>query len=299
MNRISVVSLCALFALGSATASAQANPEWRSWNEPVEPFRIAENLYYVGASDIASYLITTPEGHIVIDGGFVETAPQIEANVAKLGFKLSEVKILLNSHAHFDHAGGLAALKTATGAKLFASAADAPLLEAGGKGDFRFGDEGLFPAVAVDRRLADGEQVTLGGTTLTARLTPGHTRGATTWTFQVGSLDAVIVSSASILDYRFVGKESYPGIAADFERTFATFKSLPVQIFLAPHGGFFDLAGKRERAALGAGIRNPFVDPAGYQAWVARAEGAFLTELEKQKEEAKAKAKAKASVKGE
>ena len=258
---------------------------------PVEPFRIADNLYYVGASDIASYLITTPAGHILIDGGFVETAPQIEANLVKLGFKVTDVEILLNSHAHFDHAGGLAALKASTGARLFASSADATLLENGGKGDFRWGDEGAFPAVAVDRRLADGEQVTLGGTTLTARLTPGHTRGATTWTFRVESFDVVIVSSASILDYRFVGAESYPGIAADFERTFATLKSLPVQIFLAPHGGFFDLAGKRERLALGAGKSNPFVDPEGYKAWVARTESAYRAAVERQKEEAEAPAR--------
>ena len=291
MRWTALLSLCALFALRVSTAQAQATEEWRSWNQPVEPFRIAESLYYVGASDIASYLITTSEGHILIDGGFVETAPQIEANISKLGFKVEEVKILLNSHAHFDHAGGLAALKARSGAKLFASAPDATLLESGGKGDFRFGDEGQFPPVVVDRRLADGEAVTLGGATLTARLTPGHTRGATTWTFKAGSFDVVLVSSASILDYRFVGKESYPGIAADFERTFAVLEALPVQIFLAPHGGFFDLAGKRERAASGMGLRNPWVDPAGYKAWVARAKGAFLAAVESQKAEEEAPAK--------
>lgn len=286
MSRKTAFSLCALFALRASTAQGQATEEWRSWNQPVEPFRIAENLYYVGASDIAAYLITTSAGHILIDGGFVETAPQIEANIAKLDFKLKDVKILLNSHAHFDHAGGLAALKAATGAKLFASAADAALLESGGEGDFRFGDEGRFPAVAVDRRLADGDKVTLGGAELTARLTPGHTRGATTWTFKAGSFDVVIVSSASILDYRFVGKESYPGIAADFERTFARLKSLPVEVFLAPHGGFFDLTGKRALAARGSDSPNPFVDPAGYKAWVERAEGAFLAAVSRQKDEA-------------
>ena len=208
MRRIALFSLCALFASNSSPALGQATEEWRSWNQPVQPFRIADNLYYVGASDIASYLITTPAGHILIDGGFVETAPQIEANVATLGFKVTDIEILLNSHAHFDHAGGLALLKVKSGAKLFASAADAVLLESGGKGDFRFGDGGLFPAVAVERRLADGDKVALGDAELTARLTPGHTRGATTWTFKAGALDVVLVSSASILDYRFVGQES-------------------------------------------------------------------------------------------
>ena len=287
MRRTALFSLCALFALRASIASGQTTEEWRSWNQPVEPFRIAENLYYVGASDIASYLITTPEGHILIDGGFVETAPQIESNIGKLGFKVGDVRILLNSHAHFDHAGGLAALKAATGAKLLASTADATLLESGGKGDFRFGDEGQFPPVAVDRRLADGEKVTLGGAELTAHLTPGHTRGCTTWTFMANALDVVVVCSASILDYRFVGKESYPGIAADYERTFAVLKSLPVQIFLAPHGGFFDLAGKRERAAKGMGLRNPWVDPAGYKAWVERMESAFVAAVERQRDEDK------------
>lgn len=288
MRRIALFSMCALFALNASTALGQATEEWRSWNQPVQPFRIADNLYYVGASDIASYLITTPAGHILIDGGFVETAPQIEANVARLGFKVTDIEILLNSHAHFDHAGGLALLKMRSGAKLFASAADAVLLESGGKGDFRFGDEGLFPAVAVDRRLADGDKVALGDVELTARLTPGHTRGATTWTFKAGAFDVVLVSSASILDYRFVGQESYPGIAADFERTIATLKALPAQIFLAPHGGFFDLAGKRELATRGMGMRNPFVDPAGYRDWVERTERAFRSAVEQQEREAKA-----------
>jgi metallo-beta-lactamase class B len=273
-----------ILAVAPSGAGAQATEEWRSWNRPVEPLRIAESLYYVGASDIASYLITTKDGHILIDGGFVETAPRIEANVAKLGFKLSDVKILLNTHAHFDHAGGLAELKTKSGAKLHASALEAPLLEAGGKGDFRWADEGAYPPVTVDRRLADGDTVTLGGTTLTAHLTPGHTKGATTWTWKAGGLDVVLISSASILDYRFVGAESYPGIRADFERSFATFRELPARIFLAPHAGFIDLEGKRAR--LG-GEKNPFDDPEGYRAWLERAEGAFREAVEKQSREAK------------
>lgn len=285
MRRERAFPLCALLSLAAASAQAQANPEWREWNQPVEPVRIAANLHYVGASDIASYLITTPEGHILIDGGFVETAPQIAANVEKLGHRLADVKILLNSHAHFDHAGGLAELKRRSGAQLFASAPDAELLERGGKGDFRFGDEGAFPPVAVDRRLADGEKVTLGGVELTARLTPGHTRGCTTWTWNAGGLQAVVVCSASILDYRFVGQESYPGIAADFERTFATLQALPCDLFLASHGRFFDLDGKRTLALRGMGMRNPFVDPAGYKAWAAEAESAFRAAVERQRQE--------------
>lgn len=283
-----VFPLCALLSLTATSANPQATDEWREWNRPVEPVRIAENLYYVGASDIASYLITTPEGHILLDGGFVETAPQIAANIAKLGFKLGDVKILLNSHAHFDHAGGLAELKQKSGAKLYASVADAELLERGGKGDFRWGDEGAYPPVIVDRRLADGETVALGATTLTARLTPGHTRGCTTWTWKTGGHQAVVVCSASILDYRFVGVASYPGIAEDFERTFATLKALPCDLFLAPHGNFFDLERKRTLAMRGMGLRNPFVDPIGFSEWVVGAESAFRSAVAKQRQELEA-----------
>src|SRR5438270_7067536 len=161
--------LLSLFVLlaGVGLAHAQADPASRASNQPVEPYRIIGNIYSVGASDITSFLIVTPEGDILLDGGFVETAPMIEANVKKLGFRIEDVKILLNSHAHFDHAGGLAALKAASGAKLAASAKDAALLARGGKGDFRFGDELSYPPVQAERILQDGDRVTLGGTTLT------------------------------------------------------------------------------------------------------------------------------------
>src|SRR3954451_18478402 len=138
-----------------ALLHAQADPTSRSWNQPVEPYRIVGNVYYVGASDVTSFLVTTPAGHILLDGGFVETAPRIEANIRKLGFKVEDVKILLSGHAHYDHAGGLAELKRATGAKFAASEPDAPLLARGGKGDFRFGDELTFPPVQADRILHD------------------------------------------------------------------------------------------------------------------------------------------------
>jgi metallo-beta-lactamase class B len=171
--------LGAALLLVPVLAHAQADPTSRSWNQPVEPYRIAGNLYYVGASDITSYLITTPEGNIVLDGGFAETAPMIAANIQKLGFKVEDVKILLSTHAHFDHAGGLAELKKRTGAPLYAGAADADLLARGGNGDFAFGDKLQFPPVQVDHPVHDGDRVSLGGTTLVAHATPGHTRGCT------------------------------------------------------------------------------------------------------------------------
>ncbi len=169
----------------TSIALGQADPTSRAWNQPVPPFRIAGNLYYVGATEIASFLITTPHGHFLLDGGFVETAPQIEENIAQLGFKIGDVKILLNSHAHLDHAGGLAELKQKSGAKLIASAPDAELLRKGGHGDFRFGDTLTFPPVEVDQIIADGESIQLGDQKLTAWLTPGHTKGNTTWTTKI------------------------------------------------------------------------------------------------------------------
>src|SRR5689334_2086522 len=144
-------------------------------NQPAEPFRIADNLYYVGSLDIGSYLITTPEGHILIDGGYRETVPQIQANIAKVGFRLADVRVLLNTQAHFDHAGGFAELKRLTGAKLMVSAADAEGIEKGGHGDFLFGETNTYPPAVVDRRLADGDTVELGGVVLTAHVTGGHT----------------------------------------------------------------------------------------------------------------------------
>jgi metallo-beta-lactamase class B len=258
-------------------------------NKPVPPFRIAGNLYYVGAIEVASFLITTPQGDILLDGGFVETAPQIEQNVSQLGFKIEDVKILLNSHAHLDHAGGLAELKQRSGAKLIASARDAELLRNGGHGDFRFGDTLAFPAVAVDQVIGDGESINLGGQKLTAYLTPGHTKGNTTWSTKIfdgaKSYDVVFAGSPTALDYQLVGKESYPGIAADFEKTFAVLKKLPCDIFLSDHGSFFSFEEKRQRLMRGENP-NPFIDTDGYKRFVAHFEKEFHDKLETQKKAA-------------
>ncbi len=290
---------CALAAAPSARG--QATAEQREWNRPVEPFKIIGNIWYVGASDITSFLITTPEGHILIDGGFVETAPQILANIEKLGFRSEDVKFLLNSHAHFDHAGGLAELEKVTGARMVASAEDAIQLERGGKGDFAFGDEATFPPVAVDRVIADGDTVELGGTTLVAHLTPGHTQGCTTWTMRVGpapGLAVVFLCSVSVPGYQLVDNPRWPGIVEAYESTFEKLEALPCDVFLAAHGSFFGLEAKRRRAlmgmsaggrgpargpAAGAGPANPFVDPQGYRDHLARMEKAFHAELERQR----------------
>jgi metallo-beta-lactamase class B len=268
----------------TSIASGQADPTSRAWNQPVPPFRIAGNLYYVGAKEIASFLITTPQGHFLLDGGFVETAPQIERNIAQLGFKIEDVKILLNSHAHFDHAGGLAELKQKSGAKFVASAGDTELLENGGHNDFRFGDTLLFPPIHPDQIIGDGESIRLGDQVMTAHLTPGHTKGNTTWTTKIQdgekSYDVVFVGSQSALDYKFVGQESYPGIRADFEQSFTALKFLPCDIFLGSHGSFFHLLEKRER--LVRDRTNAFVDPDGYKRYLMESEKDFREKLAKQ-----------------
>ena len=272
------------------SANGQADATSREWNKPVPPFRIAGNLYYVGAIEITSYLITTPQGHFLLDGGFVETAPQIERNIVQLGFKLSDVKYLLNSHAHYDHAGGLAELRKVTGAKFVASEGDADLLRKGGHSDFRFGDTLLFPPIEPDKIILDGESLQLGDQVMTAHLTPGHTRGNTTWTTKVReggrTYDVVFVGSQSSLDYKFVGQESYPGIAADFVKSFAVLKNLRCDIFLASHGSFFRFADKHERFIHGD--TNAFVDPDGYNRYLSESEKDFRQKFDQQKQQAAA-----------
>ncbi len=272
---------------------AQTHEEWRAWNQPVPPFRIFGPLHYVGASDIAAYAIQTPDGLIVLDGGFPDTAPQIVANLKTLGFGIEQVKILLNSHAHLDHAGGLAELKAKSGgAQLVAHELEAPALESGGRGDFAWADSLTYAPVAVDRRIAHGDTVTLGGVTLTAVHTPGHTKGCTTWTAtfeQDGKrLTAIFVGSTSVPDpvnYRLLDNPSYPTIAEDYRRTFERLKDVSPapDLFLAAHGNFFDLEGKRARLAQGEPASEVFTDPAGYRAYLERSAAAFLEHLENAK----------------
>ena len=245
-------------------------------NQPREPFRIMGNLYYVGASDVTSFLITSPQGHIVLDGGFAETASQILANIRKLGFDPKDVKWLLNSHAHRDHAGGLAALKRATGAKVAASGADARLLERGGGADPDFGNRYLFPAVRPDRILQDGDTVVIGDTVMTAHLTPGHTHGCTTWTMPVQqdgrTYQAVFVCSTSVMAARVAP------LAGDYERTFRILRALPADLFLASHGSMFGLEDKARRLRAGASP-NPFLDRQGYLNYLDHSEAEFRKRL--------------------
>jgi metallo-beta-lactamase class B len=273
------------FLLASA-ALGQKSDTTRKWNEPVAPFRIAGNLFYVGAVDITSFLIVTPDGLIVIEGGLEETAPQILANIRTLGFDPKQVKLILSSHAHFDHAGGIDALRRATGAKVVAGALDAPLLARGGLDDPQFGNQFPFTPIWADRLVRDGDRISLGGTTIVARHTPGHTRGCTTWTTRIRdgkrTYEAVFVGSPSApSEYRLTDNRRYPDAVADYRRQFATLRSLPCDLFLATHGSFFDLTEKRERLAAGAKT-NPFVDPDGYRAFVARAEQTIEARIAKE-----------------
>jgi metallo-beta-lactamase class B len=260
-------------------ALALLDPVSQQWNAPVEPFKIIGNVYYVGAAEVAAYVIATPKGLILLDGGFEETAPMIEANIRKLGFNLGDVRIILNSHAHFDHAGGLQKLERDTGARFYASEADAPLLARGGKDDPQFGNSLPFPPVTPDDVIREGDRVTLGGITLVAHITPGHTRGCTTWTTKVRlrrkSYDVVFVGSATVPpEYRIVGNPKYPDAVDDYRRTFATLEALPCDVFLGSHGSFFHL---KEKMAKGS-----FIDPDGYKAFVARAKTAFEDVVKKQ-----------------
>jgi metallo-beta-lactamase class B len=293
-----VIAACLLLLQNSFASDGQYAKTVEEWNRPVDPFRIIGNIFYVGASDVTSFLITTPDGHIVIDGGFIDTAPMIAANIQKLGFKLKDVKILLNSHAHFDHAGGIAELKELTAARFLASREDAALIAAGGHGDFHFHDTLTFRPAQADQIIQDGEAVRLGGVTLIAHLTPGHTKGCTTWTMQVKDGGALPLSERStapkIFDVVFIGsttinpgvkllnEPNYKNIAADYARTFGVLKSLHCDVFLGPHANFFGMDSKRERLKQGA-LPNPFIDPGAYTAFIKKTEDAYLHQLEEER----------------
>jgi metallo-beta-lactamase class B len=273
------------------TRAQSYGPEHPEWTTPIAPFRIADNLYYVGSKDLASYLIVTPAGDILINSNLTSSPPLIEKSIAQLGFHLRDVKILLISHAHFDHDAGSAQLLRDTHAKYMVMDADVPVVQSGGRKDFAYPDD-HYPPAHVDRILHDGDQVRLGNTILTAHKTAGHTRGCTTWTMQA-TLDGkprnvVIVGSWNVNDgFRLVDRPghpaSYPGIAADFQRTFEVLNSLPCDIFLGAHGSYFNMLAKLDRAKSGAGD-TVWIDPDGYHRAVAERQHAFETELKRQQD---------------
>ena len=278
-----LIRLATFLLIAMATCWAQ-DP---SWTQPFPPHKIVGNVYYVGSQGLASYLITTAQGHILINSSLEASVPLIRSSVEKLGFHFSDVKILLISHAHWDHDAGSAEVKRLTGAKYMVMEGDVPVVESGGKEDFQYGSSpnDLYPATKVDRVLHDGNEVRLGDTVLTAHLTPGHTKGCTTWTLKAReagkTYNVVIVGSPNVNPgYKLVNNTKYPQIAAEYTQMFRVLKSLPCDIFLGAHGGYYNMEEKYAR--LAAGRANPFVDPDGYKAFVSEKEKAFEAELKEQ-----------------
>jgi len=278
MNLRNCFSVLVLAALSLFAQNKQAKQAKTDWNAPFPPHKVIGNIYYVGSAELASFLITTPQGHILINSDFESTVPVIRTSVEKLGFKFSDIRILLGSHAHGDHMEGDAMVKELTGARVMAMEQDVALLQKmtpGGKPH------------PIDRVLKDGDQVTLGNATLTAHLTAGHTPGCTTWTTKAEengkSYNVLIVCSVGFNPgYVLVGNKDYPSIADDYARSFKALRTMPVDVFLGAHGSFYGLQAKY--AKLQQGGANPFIDPAGFKAYLDDKEKAFQAELARQKQ---------------
>lgn len=289
MPRISkcLRAVVALFAvlLSVLRVPAQINPEWTTAQKP---FHIAGNLYYVGSRDLAAYLVTTPDGNFLINANLATSPPQIRAAVEQLGFKWADTKILLNSQAHYDHLAGSAEVVRETHAKLMVMEGDAELAESGDANDFGGPDLTPYAPVHVSRVLHDGDNVSLGGTVLTAHRTAGHTKGCTTWTMQVHegakTWNVVIAGGFAALDsYRLVDRPgkpaSYPGILQDFKDGLALQRKLPVDIFVGAHGQYFDMQAKLKR-----------LDAEGPSVWLNAAEYHNLLDESEKKIDARAAA---------
>jgi len=294
IHRAALALLLAAAPLPALAADSFAKQRLE-WNRPMKPFHVIDNIYYVGTAGVSSFLIITLQGMILTDGGLPESAAQIEANIKTLGFNIKDVKIILNSHAHFDHAGGLAKLKRDSGAKMIASAADKPILE---KGRIAFVPSATepFPPVKVDRAVKDGDTVFLGGVTLTAHVTPGHTPGATSWTMPIvegGQNHTVIFfSSMTVAGNPLVNNKPYPRIAEDYKASFAKLKAMDADIFLAPHGDQMNLAKKAvtlqantDRKVMNA--PNPFIDKSEFHRVADGMEKDFDAQLARQQAAAK------------
>lgn len=256
------------------------------WDELFPPHQVAGNLYYVGSRGLSTYLVTSSQGHILINSSFDRTVPIIRANVEKLGFQMKDVKIILSSHAHNDHVAGHALLREITGAKVYAMEGDAEVIRAGGKGQYKYTD--TWKPCPVDKVLKDGDEVVLGEARLRAHLTPGHTKGNTTWTMEVAdkgrTLQAVIIGSPNVNPgFQLVNNKEYPEMAADYARTFRVLKALRCDLFLGAHPAYYGMEAKLKKRKPGAG--NPFIDPQGYREYVAEREQYYLYTLEQQRKQ--------------
>jgi metallo-beta-lactamase class B len=284
--------LLLLLFCGPKLVLAEGNP---SWTTPIAPFRIADNLYYVGSQDLASYLVVTPKGDILINANLATSPSQIRASVEALGFHWSDIKVLLNGQAHFDHMAGAAEVVRETHAKNMVMDGDVSVVETGARTDFLWPSPNIprYAPVHVDRVLHDGDTVSLGGVTLTAHKTAGHTRGCTTWTMRSHLpgepaetiRNIVIVGGTGFWsEYHFVATAghpvSYSGIAQDFQHTFSTLRALPCDVFLGAHGGYFDMLTKLKRYPQDG--PRVFIDPVGYKEYVADAQETFEKALSKQ-----------------
>jgi metallo-beta-lactamase class B len=288
--------LCSIVVVGGFLFSQWRTATKNGGQKYAEPFRIAGNLYYVGANDVTSFLITSPQGHVLIDGGYPGTAPMIMKSIAQLGFNIRDVKVLLNSHSHYDHAGGLAELQKASGAELWVSEGDADAVAHGGAGDQSAGMFRLipylvrYPAPRVDHRFKDRATIRVGPTVLTANVTPGHTRGCTSWSFPVRDgnreLLAVHICSVQVMESTsLVEPETYPGVRADFEHSFQRLRSLPADIWLASHAREFGRWRKFQQRSTAKNPAEPFIDHAGYVAAIDSAEARFQRQLARQQRE--------------
>jgi metallo-beta-lactamase class B len=282
--RLISFATCALLAL-PASAGAQSDPDW---TRPFPPFRIIGNIYWVGSYDLATYLITTPQGNILINTGVGDTAKQIKASVEQLGFKIEDTKILTATHGHYDHVAGMAELKRMTSARLLVPEQDKELLESGGKRDFRFGEtpSARFEPVNVDGTLRDSDTIALGGTVLTAHHHPGHTKGATSFTLNVpegGKTYRVVIANMGSINpgVTVSGMATYPGITDDYARTFKAQKDMQIDVWLASHASQFKLHEKYKPGD--AFDPNRFVDPQGFKAAVEKLEKTYQEQLARER----------------
>lgn len=276
-----VLALIGLLALPRTVATAQFPTN--EWNHPFKPFQIIGNLYYVGTNNLACYIIKTNAGLILLDTAMQESGPIVRGNIEALGFKLKDIKIMLASHAHFDHVAGHADMKAATGAKVYATKADAEIMESGGKKGFH--PVGDYKPVKVDKILKDGETVRLGGVAMTAHITPGHTEGNTAWTMKVTengkTYNVVFTSSMSINPgVKMVNNPTWAGVAEAYAKSFAKLKTLPCDVFLGPHAPFFNMEAKVKR--LGS-QPNPFIDSQGFRDFIAMNEKNYRDQIQRER----------------
>jgi metallo-beta-lactamase class B len=280
----SVLALTSILTVGGLLAQAP-NPLRGEASQPVEPYKVIGNIYYVGAVNISSHIIVTPEGLILLDTGTQEMLPGIRTNLAKLGYTLQDVKIILSSHAHWDHVEGHAAIKELSGATVMAVGEDAAAISSG-IDNSAAGAQGWNPA-EVGRVLEDGDKVTLGGVTMQAHWTPGHTKGCTAWTTTVEedgkSYSVVFVGGTGInRGVKLLNNKRHPSIVEDYARTFRVLKDLPADVFLAQHPSMYGMAEKLKQLKAGA-TANPFVDPEEYQRFLVEEEGKYLKQLEEER----------------